>query len=342
MDNGAPPSPCPHPAGQQKLLFPARDYITGDSFEIVHCRACKLNRTVPQPAGKEWSRYYPPEYYGAAGGRRFPKLVEALQTRLYARRAQRLETLHGARPGRVLDVGCGRGLLLREFQQRGWEVQGTESSERAAAWARDVLRLPVRVGELAALHFPDEHFDAVVLWHVLEHLPCPQTALAEVARILKRGGILLVAVPNFASVEARWARDKWFHLDVPRHLNHFTPAVLRAQLAAAGLDVARASSFAAEYDAFSLVQSALNRLGLPHNLLYRLLRSSGAKFRHPEHAEHTAAIHTAAILLLAPVLGAFSLPATLLAGLCGTGATLTVHARKTVSTPGAPALTAPR
>src|SRR5690606_10311227 len=71
---------CPHPASQQQVLFVARDYITGDRFEIVRCTACEL--IVTQPFPTDWGRFYPTAYYGAAGGNRFPKPVELLQDAL--------------------------------------------------------------------------------------------------------------------------------------------------------------------------------------------------------------------------------------------------------------------
>jgi 2-polyprenyl-3-methyl-5-hydroxy-6-metoxy-1,4-benzoquinol methylase len=321
-----PPDACPHPAARQTPLFPARDYITGDLFEVARCGVCGLTVTTPQPTGAAMSAYYPAGYYGSRGGKRFPAVVERLQDALYARRARRLEALNGGHPGRVLDVGCGRGLLLEQLRRRGWDVQGTELSEQSAAYPRDVLGIPVHVGDLADLAFPADHFDAVVMWHVLEHVPDPQVVLAEVARILKPGGIFLVAVPNFGSLEARLTRDKWFHLDVPRHLNHLTPGVLHRELAAAGLRVRRAAYFAPEYDFFSFVQSALNRIGLRHNLLYNLLRGRGAKVMHEPGGDGPRQI--AATLLLTLPLSVLSLPASLLAAGLHQGATLTLYTQK--------------
>ena len=225
----------------------------------------------------------------------------------------------------MLDIGCGRGLLLREFQVRGWEVQGTELSEPAARFARELLGLPVQIGLVEELNYPDAGFDAVVLWHVLEHVSDPGVMLAEIRRLLRPGGVLLVGVPNLASWEARLARDKWFHLDVPRHLTHLTGDSLRRALARAGFEVCAVSGFAPEYDCFSFVQSLLNRAGVRQNLLYNMLRGRGAKVL--AEGSH-GALHALATLALGPCFGLLSLPATTLAGLLGSGATITVIARK--------------
>jgi SAM-dependent methyltransferase len=318
---------CPHPDDRLERLFPARDYITGDPFVVARCGDCGLTITHPAPGAARMPRYYPDGYYGATGGSRFPGAMEALQGALYRGRASELERLVG-RPGRVLDVGCGRGLLLRAFQRRGWEVLGTELGEAAAAYPRDVLGLPVRVGRLDELRFPDGHFDAVTLWHVLEHTSDPAATLSEVARILKPGGWCMVGVPNFDSPESRLCRDRWFHLDVPRHLTHFTPVTLRSAMAAAGLPVSRVSGFALEYDHFSFVQSGLNRLGLRPNRLYDLLRGRGAKVLKDVP---TGGPEIALTLLLAVPLGLLSVPFTALAGLLGQGATMTMRGRKASS-----------
>jgi len=314
---------CSHPPDQTEPLFPASDYITGRQFGIARCPACGFVVTTPQLPGQDLAACYPPEYYGAAGQRPFFKLVERGQSALCRRRVRRVESGRGAAPGRVLDVGCGPGWLLHAFRQRGWDAQGTELSDPAATHARRVLGLPVATGASERLGFPDQHFDAVTLWHVLEHVADPRGVLAEVHRVLQPGGVLLVSVPNFGGWEAQLCRDKWFHLDVPRHRTHFTRVSLGQALAAAGFEPRHWSGFAPEYDAFSLVQSLLNRCGLRHNLLYNLLRSRDAKVLREGK---TPAWQVPATLALAAPLGLLSLPAILLAGWAGQAGTMTVLA----------------
>ncbi|MFM1768423.1 MAG: hypothetical protein RJA22_952 [Verrucomicrobiota bacterium] len=316
---------CVHPAARRERLYGARDYVTGDRFELARCRDCGLVLTEPAPAAEAAARYYPAGYHGAGASRRFPGVAEWLQAAVWRRRAAAVERWVGGR-GRVLDVGCGPGWVLGRFRERGWEVQGTEGSEEAARHARERLRLPVVVaGAGAAWPWPDRHFDAVILWHVLEHLPDPEGTLREVARVLRPGGVLLVGVPNFGSPEARLAADRWFHLDVPRHRVHFTRSVLRRALASAGFMVRRVSFFSPEYDAFSFTQSALNRLGLRQNLLYNRLRGAGAKVLGEAGGRGRLAQEILSLALAVP-LGLLSLGWTLVAGLTGQGATLTLWA----------------
>ena len=303
-------------------MFSTFDYISGDTFHVVRCRQCAQVVTTPVPA--HIGRYYPAGYYGDEEGRRFPALVEWLQQKFYARRAQFVLRQMKGRPGRVLDIGCGRGLLLRAFQQKGYEVTGTEFSDDACRYAREVLGIPVRVGLLEQLRFPDDYYDVVVMWHVLEHISDPRPTLVEVARILRPGGIFLVGVPNFGSPEAQLTRSSWFHLDTPRHLSHHTPVSLKTALTAAGLQPARIGFFAPEYDCFSFAQSLLNWLGVRPNLLYNWLRGHRAKV----FAGKKPFGSLAATMLLAPLLGIISLPVTLFLGACGKGATLTIAAVK--------------
>ena len=197
---------------------------------------------------------------------------------VHRHRIRILERLLGG-AGSVLDIGCGPGVLLDQMRSRGWQTRGTERSPGAAAQARDVLHLDVRAENVDDLIAQQARFDAVVLWHVAEHLHAPLDVLQGISRLVRPGGVLLVAVPNFASPEARLGRAGWFHLDVPRHLVHFTPSTLGAMLTAAGFHSVRVGYLAPEYDLFSFVQTVENRLGLAPNLLYDVLRRPEARLK---------------------------------------------------------------
>jgi 2-polyprenyl-3-methyl-5-hydroxy-6-metoxy-1,4-benzoquinol methylase len=313
---------CPHPSGDCELLFSAFDYIDGESFSVMRCGRCRQVVTVPVPA--DVGRYYPAGYYGDTDSRRFPVVMEWLQEKMYALRASRVLRKLKRKNPRVLDIGCGRGLLLRAFQRQGCEVMGTEFSDNACRFAREVLKIPVRVGLLYELGFPDRSFDVVIMWHVLEHVSDPRPTLAEVSRILRPGGIFLVGVPNFGSPEAQLTKGGWFHLDIPRHLSHHTRASLEKSLRAVALRPTWVSYLAPEYDCFSFVQSLLNWIGVRPNFLYNWLRGDRAKVLTGGHYFRPLA----ATLLFAPGLFLISLPATLLLAILHKGAALTICAVK--------------
>lgn len=313
---------CSHPDESQRVLFPARDYITGDAFTVERCSRCGLDRTVPQVAPEDMDRYYPPGYYGA--GQRYPRPLEWLLDCLYSARAEEIERRVGT-VGRVLDIGCGRGSLLAQFRRRGWTVAGTELSETSARYARDILGVNVQTGDVQDLDLGGP-YDLVVLWHVMEHIADPAGLLEKVAAVLAPEGTVLVAVPNFGSPEARLGRSRWFHLDVPRHLNHVTRTTLVSMVGKAGLEPYDASYFALEYDFFSFVQTMLNLLGIRQNLLYDLLRTRGAKVLEGQTGGTRSDVLRT--ILLAPLLGAASLVWVPVAAASGRGATIALYARK--------------
>ncbi|HUP27666.1 MAG TPA: class I SAM-dependent methyltransferase [Chloroflexia bacterium] len=316
---------CPHPRERFKPQFATTDYITGDKFVVGFCYDCRLMVTNPVPDEAKMARYYPSTYYGQ--GRRFMPVVEWLLNTLYNTRAANIEGHQ--QPGRVLDIGCGRGLLLDKLRSRGWEPHGTELSEEAAAFARDSLKLPVTTETIERAGFPSNRFDLVILWHVLEHVRSPRETLREVGRILKPGGTLLVAVPNFGSWEARWSKQGWFHLDVPRHLTQFTYRSLEEALQQAGMTVDTANYLSLEYDFFSFVQTVQNKIGFRHNLLYNLLRTRSARVLDESGKASTSGLVQAVLAVATAVpLGAMSLIYVPLMAFLHKGATMTVYATK--------------
>lgn len=307
---------CAHPA--ERTLFAAADYITRERFELRRCAACGLIRTHPVPA--DLDRFYPGGYYGAQ--ERYGSLGAALLTRVHGARAARLTALNGG-PGRVLDIGCGPGLLLDALRRRGWTAAGIERTAGAAAFARDRLGLDVYVGPWRDSGVAEGELDAVILWHVLEHLAEPHECLQWAVDRLKPGGVALVGVPDIGSPEARWTGSTWFHLDVPRHLTHFTRATLAALVHGCGLEIAGTSGFAPEYDLFSFVQSTLNLAGLAPNALYNFVRKGDARMLASMPAWDTFA----SVVLSVPLVPLAAL-ATTIAGVAGAGATVTLYCRK--------------
>lgn len=259
-------------------LFGAIDPVTRDPFDVVQCSNCGLSRTSPRPVAEELDRYYPSGYHNKA--KRYLFGLDRSLSLIHRARIRRIERLVG-QPGSVLDIGCGPGWFLNSMRQRGWTTRGTERSVSAARQAREALNLDVRAEELDDLLLEGSRFDAVVLWHVAEHLQDPGAAIRDIARLLRPGGIAMIGVPNFGSLEAKIAKAGWFHLDVPRHLYHFTPSTLKALIEDAGLKVEQVTRSAPEYDIFSFVQTTENRMGLPFNLLYDVLRRREARLNHP-------------------------------------------------------------
>ena len=242
----------------EEFFCESTDYITGEIFRVVRCTGCGLIYVNPRPSVNSLSRYYPQTHQSSS-----PALYERSDARP---RIRLVSGLLGGTPGRILDVGCGKGLLLLGLRERGWEVCGTELSEASAQIANTagitVYNLP-----LEECPFEIESFDVVTLYHSLEHMINPQKTLTAVHGLLRPGGFLVVEVPNIRSWYAGTFGTEWFHFDAPRHLYHFNQQTLRRMLEACGFLVVRESTHNVQYDAFGAVQSILNRFLHKKNLL---------------------------------------------------------------------------
>jgi len=139
--------------------------------------------------------------------------------------------------GKLLDIGCGQGKFLARMQNFGWNVSGVEPDAEAANIARERFGVEVAAGAVEKARFPDGHFEAVTMRHVIEHIHDPLSILMEVRRILKPGGNIIVTTPNAESMGHRHFGRSWFPLDPPRHLHLFSMSRLRACAERAGLQV---------------------------------------------------------------------------------------------------------
>ena len=198
------------------------------------CPACGTGRTFPPAAPEELGRFYPDAYDAYS----LPEhgLVRLLAIALFrwhyfwVLRRRPFNVL--SVPGRLLDVGAGRGDLGVVLAAKGWNVTGLEPSAQACEEGRRRgLRMVNGTLGNAKLEGP---FDAVVFQHALEHVVEPREDLGRALELLRRGGLLLVTVPNFGSRQARRFGGEWFHLDLPRHRSHFTAAGLERLLLASG------------------------------------------------------------------------------------------------------------
>jgi 2-polyprenyl-3-methyl-5-hydroxy-6-metoxy-1,4-benzoquinol methylase len=138
--------------------------------------------------------------------------------------------------GKILDVGCAAGFFLTNAKERGWETQGVEPNTYLAEYGKKEFGLNVFNGTLKNAKFPDNYFDVVTMWDVLEHTTDPLSELHEANRILKKGGVLVVNFPDFSSIWAKIFRRKWWFL-LSHHLYYFTPKTLRLMLDKAGFEV---------------------------------------------------------------------------------------------------------
>jgi SAM-dependent methyltransferase len=217
-------------------------------FWVVRCVACGVTQTSPRPSGDALAAYYPEDYGphrdaseepggNEEGAARRSRLRRWLKQRLGSRRIWWTPDLPSG--ARVLELGSGAGHFVRHALARGWEVHAIEpAGEPAARLARD-LRIRVHRESAEAIDVPAGSFDAAFAWMVVEHLENPLTVLRKIAVALRPGGYFVFSVPNAASWEFAVFRSRWYALQVPTHLWHFTPRTLRRLLSECGFTAER-------------------------------------------------------------------------------------------------------
>jgi ubiquinone/menaquinone biosynthesis C-methylase UbiE len=321
------PRPCPLcQATRAEPFLDTRKYSTdGVEYQVVSCPDCGLLYTRPAPGAGELRSLYDETYmpYRTAGSsskiEKPPLLSVKGLTEMFHRTMQweRRLALKGIRPGRILDVGCGSGDFLGSLAHLGWETYGTDLSEAGAELAR-ARGIQAYRGDLSAAAFPDDFFEVVTLWHVLEHVPDPLEQLAEIRRVLKPGGLLVVEVPNARSATFSLTKAKWYYLDVPRHLQHFTPSTIDAVLGQAGFKkIARRNLHL--WDSTVGFYSFMEALGLRQRL--------GIEFFSVDFKSAPLSSKLA-FLFLGSLIALLCLPYTLFTALAGRGEVMTVTAVK--------------
>jgi len=225
-----------------------------------------VTTTAPWPTDAELDAAYAGFYRPDSGRFSGPldRLLKASRSRLAAHHDE------VAPPGPILDVGAGDGTLVDALGATGRAALGLERGG-----ARPDLR---DAAPTDLLRDEDERYAAVVFWHVLEHLRDPAQQLAAARRLLRPGGVLIVAVPNAASLQARLFGERWLALDLPRHLTHLTPGALRTRLDELGLTVARTSQLRGGQVLFGWLHGLVAQLP-GHPDLYDAIRRPAARQR---------------------------------------------------------------
>ena len=139
---------------------------------------------------------------------------------------------------RLLDLGCGSGAFLSDIAAiTGCKVWGVDFSDNAARTAKQNYGIDVFVGSILESPFQDNFFDVITAWSCLEHVNDPAASLRKLYDLLKPGGSCVISTPNFDSFNARLFREKWYHLDCPRHLYIYSPRTLTALLQKSGFSI---------------------------------------------------------------------------------------------------------
>ena len=167
----------------------ARWIVEENGCRIYRCRGCGLVYVHPIPDAEAMGGYYASRE-GACG----EAVWERFSAEVFERAARDIR--RRLPKGNLLDMGCGYGFFMRMMREKGWNVHGMEIDGDAARHAREGLGLDVRQGDIAGYDPEAEEFDLITLWWVLEHLPDPMSAVRACAASLKKGGMILLRVPN--------------------------------------------------------------------------------------------------------------------------------------------------
>ncbi|MCW3114415.1 MAG: class SAM-dependent methyltransferase [Segetibacter sp.] len=216
---------CCGSAAISKVLTCTDYTVSHEQFDVWKCSACTLRFTQNVPAAAYIGSYYQSSDYVSHSDSRkgFINSIYHI-VRKFTLKGKRnlIRKVTGLRQGVLLDIGAGTGAFANTMQHAGWNVTGLEPDNiaREKALGKYNLRL-AELGELESL--VGETFDAITMWHVLEHVHDLHGYLEKFHQILKPEGRLVVAVPNYTSYDATVYKDQWAAYDVPRHLYHFSP-----------------------------------------------------------------------------------------------------------------------
>jgi 2-polyprenyl-3-methyl-5-hydroxy-6-metoxy-1,4-benzoquinol methylase len=217
-----------------KFLLKAIDHtVSYEEFEIWQCDACTLRFTQSIPDESEIGAYYKSENYISHSDTHkgvINSLYHKVRKRTLFSKKKLIEKYTGLSNRKILDVGCGTGAFLYAMQTSGWQITGLEPDETARTKAKQLYGMEVYDSKMLFSFFPNA-FNAITLWHVLEHVHDLQNYIEQLKKILTPNGRLFIALPNYTSYDQNVYKAYWAAYDVPRHLYHFSPRSMKKLLA---------------------------------------------------------------------------------------------------------------
>lgn len=225
--------------GIEKVITAKDNTVSQEEFDILQCSACQLRFTQDVPDSSSIGKYYKSENYIS-----HTNTAKGLVNRIYqfirniANRQKKnlIESVTGLKSGSLLDIGSGTGYFAAEMKKANWEVTGLEPDPGARKIAQEINNVSLSSTEIF-YQLPVKNFDVITLWHVLEHVHDLKKYVVHFKSLLKDKGVLLVAVPNYKSLDAEIYREQWAAYDVPRHLYHFSPNSMKNMMEAHGFKI---------------------------------------------------------------------------------------------------------
>lgn len=216
-------------ATAENYLQVTDESISKEIFNLHYHKQYDLLETFPRPEKEKLGDYYKSEnYISHTDSRRnfFEKLYQSVKNKTLSDKIRLINKNHSPSSVKikVLDIGCGTGDFLAAIKKNTvWETVGVEPNQQAADLARNKnVKVFEHVEKLR-----EQEFDVITLWHVLEHVPNLEYYIQQVQQLLKNNGLLIVAVPNYKSYDAKHYGTKWAAYDVPRHIWHFSKKAIK-------------------------------------------------------------------------------------------------------------------
>ncbi len=234
-------SACPCCNGADiAIVLSAKDFtVSHELFDIWHCNNCTARFTQNAPDKTEIIRYYKSENYISHSDIKkgfINNLYHSVRKRTLAGKRNLIKKYTKLQSGKILDVGAGTGAFLQTMQRDGWQTTGLEPDETARENAKNLHGLDLKSSQ-EIFNLPPQTFDAITLWHVLEHVHDLHEYMDELKKVLKPQGCLFIAVPNYTCYDEKVYKQFWAAYDVPRHLYHFSPTAITQLLLQHGLQL---------------------------------------------------------------------------------------------------------
>ncbi|WP_420575152.1 class I SAM-dependent methyltransferase [Kordia sp.] len=215
--------------------------VSNEEFQLVFDEVLEMYKTEPQPSLDKLSSYYESEdYISHTDSKRnlFEKIYHWVRIYMLSKKMSFVVLNTKSDGKKVLDIGCGTGDFLAMAQKYKWEVAGVEPDAQARKIAAEKTNTEIYTNDWLS-EIEDHSFDAVTMWHVLEHVPNLSTQIETLKRIVKPNGTIFIAVPNFKSHDAKHYKEFWAAYDVPRHLWHFSQKAIKGLFAKQQMEVVK-------------------------------------------------------------------------------------------------------
>ena len=201
-------------------------FLSKEEFSIYSCVDCGLKFTNPRPMDANLSDYYQSEKYYSHSKKKnglVPWLYQIIKRKNIRTKYQQI--VPAKKTGKILDIGCGTGDFLLYCKEKSWKIYGIEPDKGARRIAEALLQQEIFSAN-ETNQWDDSTFDIITMWHVLEHVSDLNMQFIELQRLIKKGGKLVLALPNFQSYDSVYYNEHWAAWDVPRHLYHFNKQMI--------------------------------------------------------------------------------------------------------------------